>query len=258
MSLIFKTPWYNSESRQLPLKSSVLRNVWRLKPWAFAWNLVCIFTQYHTEGEVLNNVRVALIKVTISLDFSAYDAIRNLNYTKLLAVMGVVCWRSCCSPLEIHVHKAHPNWTHLPSSAKNWISNWIQRLTGFHRDGLNVLWVLPAFIICGFKCPICLQRNQCLQEKFKYIYSQLKCIIIAALGQQIPFSGRITRPMIAHTIEIVLSQDLNKKKPCWLLSRSVTTMDSKKYNILSMPAWNKVATGTVLTIAKKAWKKPEE
>lgn len=79
---------------------------------------MCIFTQYHAEREVLNNVRVVLIKVTIRLDFSAQDAIRNLNH-KQLEVNGVVGWHSCFSPLEVYVHKAHLNWAQLPLSDKN-------------------------------------------------------------------------------------------------------------------------------------------
>lgn len=47
-----------------------------------------IFTQYHVERKILNNVRRVLIKVTIRLDFAAHGSIRNSNHPEQLEVIG--------------------------------------------------------------------------------------------------------------------------------------------------------------------------
>lgn len=57
-----------------------------------------IFTQYHAERKILNNVRIVLFKVTISLGFTAHDSIRNLNHPEQQEVIG---W--CVSTTALHL-----------------------------------------------------------------------------------------------------------------------------------------------------------
>jgi len=50
------------------------------------------------------------LKLQLRLDFSARDAIRNLNHTEQLEVIMVVGWHICFSALEVYMHKAHLVW----------------------------------------------------------------------------------------------------------------------------------------------------
>lgn len=125
-----------------------------------------------------------------------------------------------CAQRPSQVATAIIDWQELNS-----VSDWIQRLTGLHKAGWIFVGATCIHYIC-FSSPYLPAKKSCLKEKFKYFYSNLKRIIIAALGQQFPSS---VRPV---PLKMYFHSSWNKeKKPCWLLSR---IGHSRKYKVLYM------------------------